>query len=65
MSDKLLEGVEVEWKTLGEVAIFSNGKGHESEIVENGKFIVVNSKFMSIKSTADEELIYSEYGGSV
>lgn len=45
--DKLLQGATVEWKTLGEVAMFSNGKGHENEIVEEGKFIVVNSKFIS------------------
>lgn len=41
------EGKEVEWKTLGEIANFSNGKGHEKEIVEKGKYIVVNSKFVS------------------
>ena len=47
--DKLLsfEEGEVEWKTLEEVAHFSNGKGHEKDISEDGKFIVVNSKFIS------------------
>src|ERR1035437_6177748 len=44
---ELLEGVEVEWKSLEEIAIFSNGKGHEKEIVTEGKFVVVNSKFVS------------------
>ena len=29
---------EVEWKTLGEVACFQNGKGHEQSIDENGAF---------------------------
>ena len=38
---------EVEWKTLEEVAHFANGKGHEKVISEDGKFIVVNSKFIS------------------
>jgi type I restriction enzyme, S subunit len=36
-----------EVKTLGEVAIFSNGKAHEQFIDENGDYIVVNSKFIS------------------
>lgn len=45
--DKLLEGVEVEWKTLEEVCEFKNGKGHEKGINQEGKFIVVNSKFIS------------------
>ncbi|ENM5888301.1 restriction endonuclease subunit S [Vibrio mimicus] len=38
---------DVEWKTLEEVAHFANGKGHEKDISEDGKFIVVNSKFIS------------------
>ena len=47
--DQLLsfEEGEVEWKTLEEVAHFANGKGHEKVISEDGKFIVVNSKFIS------------------
>ncbi|MFW1602066.1 restriction endonuclease subunit S [Vibrio parahaemolyticus] len=47
--DQLLsfEEGEVEWKTLEEVAHFANGKGHEKDISEDGKFIVVNSKFIS------------------
>lgn len=32
---------------LGEVCDFLNGKGHEKHIIENGKYIVVNSKFVS------------------
>src|SRR5574344_1504705 len=43
----LMNGVEVEWRTLGEVCKFSNGKGHEKSIVEHGKYVVVNSKFVS------------------
>lgn len=36
-----------ETKTLGELCEFENGKAHENSIDENGKFIVVNSKFIS------------------
>lgn len=32
---------------LGDVVIFWNGKGHEKEIVKDGEYIVVNSKFIS------------------
>ena len=40
---------EGEWKknTLEEVADYENGKAHEQDIDINGKFIVVNSKFIS------------------
>ncbi|MFT4244441.1 MAG: restriction endonuclease subunit S, partial [Candidatus Woesearchaeota archaeon] len=36
-----------EIKTLGEVCEFSNGSPHEKVISENGRFILVNSKFVS------------------
>ena len=38
-----------EWEeaTLGEIVKFQNGKGHESIINEDGKYIVVNSKFIA------------------
>jgi type I restriction enzyme S subunit len=45
--EKLLEGVDLEWKRLEDITIFSNGKGHEKAITNNGQFIVVNSKFIS------------------
>jgi type I restriction enzyme S subunit len=47
--DQLLsfEEGDVEWKTLEEVAHFANGKGHEKDISEDGRYIVVNSKFIS------------------
>ena len=32
---------------LNDIVEFLNGKGHEKNIVENGKYIVVNSKFIS------------------
>ncbi|WZL88272.1 restriction endonuclease subunit S [Salinimicrobium sp. 3283s] len=45
--EKWLEGVDMEWKRLEDIAIFSNGKGHEKAINNDGQFIVVNSKFIS------------------
>ena len=41
----------VEYKRLKDVASFSNGKGHEKNIANNGKYIVVNSKFISTNGT--------------
>jgi len=37
------------WKdtTLGEVAKFENGKAHENSVDENGRYVLVNSKFIS------------------
>lgn len=42
-------GFEGNWeeKKLGEVSAFTNGKGHENDISESGKYIVINSKFIS------------------
>ena len=43
-----LEGKEgVEMKKLGKIVAFRNGKGHEKIINPEGKYIVVNSKFIS------------------
>ena len=39
----------IERKRLKELVIFKNGKGHEKDIVEDGKYIVINSKFISTK----------------
>ncbi len=36
-----------EQRKLGEVAKYRNGKAHENDIDDNGKYIVVNSKFVS------------------
>src|SRR6185369_3960291 len=46
-------GFESEWKdiSLRDAIHFENGKAHENEIVENGRFIVVNSKFISSGGT--------------
>jgi len=56
-----LEGKEgVEIKTLGDIVAFRNGKGHEKSISETGKYIVVNSKFISssgeVKKYSNEQL---------
>ena len=36
-----------EEKLLGDVVVFKNGKAHENCVVEDGRFIIVNSKFIS------------------
>jgi len=41
------EAGEWEEKTLEQVADYENGKAHEQDIAEQGKYIVVNSKFIS------------------
>lgn len=43
------KGFSERWrlKSLDELAIFKNGKGHETVVDETGKFIIVNSKFIS------------------
>ena len=38
---------QIEFTTLGKSCQFFNGKAHEKAIDENGKYIVVNSKFIS------------------
>ena len=46
--DELLTfGNDIVWTQLKNIVTFKNGIGHEREIVENGSFIVVNSKFIS------------------
>jgi type I restriction enzyme S subunit len=43
------EGFEGEWEDnqFNNVAIYRNGRAHENDIEERGKYIVVNSKFVS------------------
>lgn len=41
------ERERVKWYCLGDIMNFKNGKGHEKSIVSNGKYVVVNSKFIS------------------
>lgn len=47
--DVRFKGFNDRWrlKSLEEVALFKNGKGHESVVDENGNFIIINSKFIS------------------
>ena len=40
-----------EQRKLGEVASYRNGKAHEKDINESGKYIVINSKFVSSNGT--------------
>ena len=40
-----------EVKTLDNLVVFSNGSAHENHIKEDGKYIVVNSKFISTEGT--------------
>ncbi|EMJ5793386.1 restriction endonuclease subunit S [Citrobacter freundii] len=37
--EKLLDGVEVEWKTLGEVAVIGTGNHDTQDAIEHGKYI--------------------------
>lgn len=59
---------QIEITTLGESCEFFNGKAHEKSIDENGKYIVVNSKFISqegrvIKRT--KEQMFPLYKGDI
>ena len=55
-----------EEKKLGEVIDFRNGKAHEQNISENGKYVVVNSKFIStagkIRKYSDNQICAIEIG---
>lgn len=46
---KRLPGFSGEWNlnSINDLFIFKNGKAHENDIDENGKYILVNSKFIS------------------
>lgn len=52
------DGFSGEWenKKLRQIATYRNGKAHEQSIAENGRYIVVNSKFVS---TNGEVIKYS------
>lgn len=59
---------QIELTTLGKSCEFFNGKAHEKSIDENGKYIVVNSKFISqegrvIKRT--KEQLFPLYKGDI
>lgn len=58
--EQLFSFKNVDYVTLNEVMNFRNGKGHEKAIVPNGKYIVVNSKFIStnaaVKKYSEEQI---------
>ena len=58
--EKLFSFDNVDYISLGDVMDFRNGKGHEKLIVPSGKYIVVNSKFIStnaaVKKYSDEQI---------
>ena len=47
LHDKLFNEVTGNDYLLSDIAIFENGKGHENIVDENGKYILINSKFIS------------------
>ncbi len=59
---------QVELTTLGKSCEFFNGKAHEKSIDENGKYIVVNSKFISSESKSfkrTNEQMFPLYKGDI
>lgn len=53
--------IPTDWKLkkLGDISEFSNGKGHEQFIDEEGEYIVVNSKFISTDGRVIKYSIYN------
>jgi type I restriction enzyme S subunit len=57
-----------EWATrsLGQLAVYENGKAYEQDIVENGKYVVVNSRFIStnglVRKYTNAEYLIAEAG---
>jgi type I restriction enzyme S subunit len=59
---------QAELTTLGKSCGFFNGKAHEKDIDENGKYIVVNSKFISSDGTKfkrTNEQMFPLYKGDI
>ena len=59
---------QVELTTLGKSCQFFNGKAHEKSIDENGKYIVVNSKFISSEGKSfkrTNEQMFPLYKGDI
>lgn len=59
---------QVEFTTLGKSCEFFNGKAHEKSIDENGKYIVVNSKFISSEGKSfkrTNEQMFPLYKGDI
>ena len=51
------DGFSDDWEELNltQVAKYRNGKAHENNICENGKYIVINSKFVSTNSRVQKK----------
>ena len=59
---------QIEITTLGKSCEFFNGKAHEKDIDENGKYIVVNSKFISSEGKSfkrTNEQMFPLYKGDI
>lgn len=59
---------QIEFTTLGKSCQFFNGKAHEKCIDENGKYIVVNSKFISSEGKSykrTNEQLFPLYRGDI
>jgi len=59
---------QIEFTTLGKSCQFFNGKAHEKCIDENGKYIVVNSKFISSEGKSfkrTNEQLFPLYKGDI
>lgn len=60
------EAGEWEENTLEQVATYENGKAHEKSISDNGKYVVVNSKFIStegeIRKYSNDGFCFAENG---
>lgn len=60
--DTKIGRIPKDWEvaTVEDIFNFTNGKGHEKNIVDNGGYIVVNSKFIStegeVKKFSDEQM---------
>ena len=48
--DNGIDYADWEEKKLGEISKFTNGKAHENSISSDGKYIVINSKFISTEA---------------
>ena len=55
LHDKLFNEVTGNDYLLSDIAVFENGKGHENIIDENGKYILINSKFISTEGNVTKK----------
>ena len=55
LHDKLFNEVTGNVYLLSDIAIFGNGKGHENIVDENGKYILINSKFISTEGNVTKK----------